>query len=210
MVYLFNITIKNILSNYIPHEKITCDDRNSPWINNTNKQLIQEINNTYRIYILRNKNPQMFEKVKYLQKQLKPLTESNKEIYCLCVSKKPENPTTSAKTYWLILESVLNNKKIPCVPLLFHHNKYVTNFKKKAELFNCFFAIQCSIIDNCREIPSNIWKKTDNSMNFICPSRSTVSNCHNIKRVKFLITVSYKISESNSSFYVIEGITGKV
>ena len=57
MVYLFNKNIKNIFSNYIPHEKITCDDRDSPWINNTNKQLIQEINNTYRIYILRNKNP---------------------------------------------------------------------------------------------------------------------------------------------------------
>ena len=30
MVYLFNKTIKNILSNYIPHEKITCDDRGPP------------------------------------------------------------------------------------------------------------------------------------------------------------------------------------
>ena len=27
MVYLFNKTIKNILSNYIPHETITSDDR---------------------------------------------------------------------------------------------------------------------------------------------------------------------------------------
>ena len=80
MVHLFNKTIKNILSNYIPHEKITCDDRDSPWINNTNKQLIQEINNTYRIYILSNKNPQIFEKVNYLQNQLKLLIESNKEL----------------------------------------------------------------------------------------------------------------------------------
>ena len=30
MVHLFNKTIKNILSNYIPHEKITCDDRGPP------------------------------------------------------------------------------------------------------------------------------------------------------------------------------------
>ena len=48
MVYLFNKTIKNILSNYIPHETITCDDRDPPWINNKIKQLIQEISNTYR------------------------------------------------------------------------------------------------------------------------------------------------------------------
>ena len=43
---------------------------------------------TYRIYILSNKSPQIFEKVKYLQNQLKLLTESNKERYHLRISKK--------------------------------------------------------------------------------------------------------------------------
>ena len=71
MVYLFNKTIKNILSNYFPHETITCDDRDPPWINNKIKQLIQEINNAYRTYILSDKYPQIFEKVKCLQHQFK-------------------------------------------------------------------------------------------------------------------------------------------
>ena len=78
MVHLFNKTIKNILSNYIPHETITCDDRDTPWINSKIKQLIQEIDNTYRIYFLSNKNSQIFDKVNYLQNQLKLLSESNK------------------------------------------------------------------------------------------------------------------------------------
>ena len=30
MVFLLNKTIKNIFSNYIPHETITCDDRDPP------------------------------------------------------------------------------------------------------------------------------------------------------------------------------------
>ena len=82
MVYLFNKIIKKILSNYIPHETITYYDRDPPWINNKIKQLIQDINNTYRIYVLYSKNPHMlYEKVKYLQNQLKLLTESNKERY---------------------------------------------------------------------------------------------------------------------------------
>ena len=55
VVYLVNTTIINILSNYIPHETITCDERDPPWINHKIKQLIQEINNTYRSYILSNK-----------------------------------------------------------------------------------------------------------------------------------------------------------
>ena len=52
-------------------------------------------------------------------------------------SKKLMDPMASAKTYWSILKSLLN-KKIPCIPLLSHQNKYVTDFKKKAELFNYF------------------------------------------------------------------------
>ena len=99
MVHLFNKTIKSILSNYIPHETITCDDRDIPWINSKIKQLIQEIDNTYRIYILINKNSQIFDKVNYLQNQLKVLSESNKERYYLRISKKLMDPMTSAKTY---------------------------------------------------------------------------------------------------------------
>ena len=74
---------------------------------------------------------------------------------------------TSTKTYWSILKSLLNNKKIPCIPPLFHQNKYVTDFKKKAELFNCFFAKQCSIINNSSKLPSNIWKKTGKSISTV-------------------------------------------
>ena len=59
MVFLFNKTIENIFSNFIPHETVTCHDRDPPWINNNIKQLIQVKNNTYRIYILNDKNPQI-------------------------------------------------------------------------------------------------------------------------------------------------------
>ena len=44
MVSLFNKTIKNVLSNYIPHETITCDDKDPPWFNKNIKQLIQDRN----------------------------------------------------------------------------------------------------------------------------------------------------------------------
>ena len=60
----------------------------------------------------------MFEKVKYLQNQLKLLTESNKERYYLRISKKLMDPMTSAKTYWSILKLLLSNKEVPCIPPL--------------------------------------------------------------------------------------------
>ena len=66
MVSLFNRTTNNILSSYIPQETMICDDKDPPCFNNNIKQLVQEKNNTYESYILSNKNPQIFDRVKSL------------------------------------------------------------------------------------------------------------------------------------------------
>ena len=75
--------------------------------------------------------------------------------------KKLMDPMTSLKTYWSLWKTLLNNKKNPCIPPLLQGNKYVTDFKKNAELFNLLFAKQCSKIDNSSELPLNFLKKTD-------------------------------------------------
>ena len=80
--YLIKLLIF-FFSNFIPHKTVICDDSDPPWINNNIKQLIQEKNNTYRSYILNDKNPEIFHKVKYLQKQLKNLIERSQEKYYL-------------------------------------------------------------------------------------------------------------------------------
>ena len=72
--YLIKL-LKIFFSSFIPHETVTCDDRDPPWISSNIKQLIQEKNDTYRIYILSDENPQIFQKIKYLQTQLNNLTE---------------------------------------------------------------------------------------------------------------------------------------
>ena len=46
---------------------------------------------------------------------------------------------TSSNTYWSILKTFLNDKKIPCIPSVFHDNKFVIDFREKAELLNTFF-----------------------------------------------------------------------
>ena len=70
MVSLFTKCIKNILSNYILHGIIACDDRDQPWFNKNIKQLNQEKNNACKSYILSDKNPQIFARLKSLQTSL--------------------------------------------------------------------------------------------------------------------------------------------
>ena len=76
------------------------------------------------------------------------------------------NPLTSTKSYWSISKSFLT---IPCIPPLLHQNSYITKFKDKAELFNNFFANQCSLINNSGLLASVQFKQTENvisSFNF--------------------------------------------
>ena len=66
---------------------------------------------------------------------------------------------TSPKFYWSILKTFLNNKKIPCIPPLLHDDKFITNFKEKAEIFNNFFSKQCSLINTNSDLPSVLQRK---------------------------------------------------
>ena len=66
MIFLFNKTVKNIVFNYIPHETVTFDKRDPPWINKKAEQLILEKNKMYKRYVKENNNPTIFGKVKCL------------------------------------------------------------------------------------------------------------------------------------------------
>ena len=67
--------------------------------------------------------------------------------------------SASTKAYWLLLKTFQNNKKIACIPPLFHSNKFNSNFRGNAGLFK-FFAKQCIMIDNGGKIPAALIIKT--------------------------------------------------
>ena len=69
------------------------------------------------------------------------------------ISKKLSDPSSSPKCYWILLKALLNGWKIPCIPPLFHNDKFITDFKEKSKIFNSF-AKQCSLIDIGSTLPS--------------------------------------------------------
>ena len=109
-------TITNIMSNYIPHKTITCDDRDPPWINKDINQLILDKNHAYKSYIRNDKSLQLFSQFQFLQTKLSPLIEESKNQYYTRLSHKLLDSKKSQKSYWSILKTFLNNKKIPCIP----------------------------------------------------------------------------------------------
>ena len=129
----------------------------------------------YKKYGNGNKDPRIFNKVKCLQDKLDSVIGSSKQKYYTRLSKKLVDPMTSSKSYWLTLKMFLNNKKIACVPPLKHQNKYVTDFKEKAEIFNSFFAEQCSLMNDSSKLPSTVLKRTGKFISSISFSSNNIA-----------------------------------
>ena len=87
-------------------------------------------------------------KLKAMQNLIYETLESCKSKYYENISKKLCSKATAPKYYWSLLKTMLNDKKVPCIAPIFHDDKFITDFSKKADLFNSFFAKQCSIIEN--------------------------------------------------------------
>ena len=109
-VYLFNETIKDILSNFIPHETTTFDDRDPSWINSHVKHLSNGKNGVYKNYLKNKKSNQSFNMFQPFQSQLRSLIANLKNKCYSKVAKRLLDPRTSTKTYWPMVKKCLNNK----------------------------------------------------------------------------------------------------
>ena len=63
------------------------------------------------------------------------------------------NPNTSQKSYWKIINKVMNKCKAPRIPPLRINNMFVLNCREKAKLFTEFFSLQCKPVSNDSALP---------------------------------------------------------
>ena len=80
------------------------------------------------------------------------ILEGNRQ-YILKMTSKLEDAFSAPKTYWTITNHLLYNKKIPAIPPLLANGNFVSDFNKKANLFNNFFASICTPIKNASTLP---------------------------------------------------------
>ena len=158
-VAIFNDILMNIFSNYILKKYVTIDDRDPPW-------MTEKIKNKINLKRSLSKS-NIFSKIQMLSTEISTLIMERKEKYYNDLSMKLNDPTTSAKTYCSILKSFYNDSKIPLIPPLLVNNKIVSDFTEKANLFNDFFATQCTPLSNNSVLPSAISFKTQSRLSSI-------------------------------------------
>ena len=119
---------------------------------------------TFKKYCNSKNNIQLLQCLRFLQEKVNSVISVSKQNYYSRMSTKLTKFHKSLKAYSSLLKTFLNNKKLPLIPPLYHQGNFVTNFKIKAELFNSFFASQCSLIKNDSKPPSHLNYETDNHL----------------------------------------------
>ena len=119
------------------------------------KTKIKEKNTLYQKYIENGRLESDFILLEKLITELNDLIFSTKTLYYKNLAKKLNNPLLQTKTYWSILKTFHNDKIIPLIPPLLEDDKFVTDIKTKADIFDKFFAEQCTPLKNDSKLPSN-------------------------------------------------------
>ena len=128
-------------------------------ISTLGKQLILDKNHACKSYICNDKSLKFSNQFQFLHTKLNSLLEECKNRYYTCLPHKLLDPKTRQKSYWSILKTFLNNKKIPCIPSLLHQDNFIIDFKEKKNIFNNFFADQCSIVRSNSKLPVTLTQK---------------------------------------------------
>ena len=124
-----------------------CDDKDPPWFNKKIRALIQEKDVAFKSYRNNSSNIALKCRLKNLQACLNASIKVAKEKYYNNTENKLINTQKNSKVFiWSLLKIFLNNKKIPIMLPLFHENRFITDFRRKAQFFNIFFSKQCSLI----------------------------------------------------------------
>ena len=108
-----------------------------------------------------------FLELQRVTSEVADLIIAKKDEYYNRLSKKLNDPNTSTKTYWSILKTFYNGKKIPVIPPLFIEDTFISNFKSKANHFNKFFSFQCNPLINGSQIPSTILYLTNEKISTV-------------------------------------------
>ena len=120
---LFNETIVNIVSNYIPNKFITCNEKDLPWLNDHIKRLINLKNEIFKKYLKDGRPDSVYENLQTITWDLTEAVSSSKNFFYERLANKLNNPNTSAKAYWSIIKTLFNGKKVPVIPPPLVNNK---------------------------------------------------------------------------------------
>ena len=174
-VKFLNEVLLNIYSNFIPNKVKTIRPCQAPWITQTIKNFLRKKNRAYKSFVRRGQPDDRLEGIQKMITEGSKLIEDAKRNYFLKVGNTLANPGTSSRTYWSLINTVLNKAKVPIIPPLLENGLFVTDFTEKAQIFNDYFILQCTTIDTGSEVPQHIPVATTLINDFVIPDEKILN-----------------------------------
>ena len=150
----FTETVLNIMSNFIPNEIKRIVPRDPPWITKSLKTMLKRKNRLYKNYKKHGYRDEDKIRLEVFREECKEAVESSKLSYITNLGNKVNDPSTTQKCYWKIINRVMNKCRAPKIPPLLIGNTFILECAEKAKIFNDFFSQQCKLIINNSELPT--------------------------------------------------------
>ena len=110
--------------------------------------MLNSKNRLFKNYKRHGYKPEDRVRLDKFRKECQEAVEIAKLTYLINMGNKLNNPNTSQKTYWKIINNVTNTCKAPKIPPLLVNNLFILNCREKANLFSNFFSQQCKPVIN--------------------------------------------------------------
>ena len=118
------------------------------------KRIILEKAKIYRRYVKNGRNRADYLALREITFRCKAAICDAKEIYFTRIANSLNDPNICSKKYWSILTNLIHGRKSMKIPPVRNsRNILVHDVFEKANVFNSFFASQCSLIDNLSVLP---------------------------------------------------------
>ena len=152
-VDILNSTLLNTMSNFVPNYKVNVNPNAPKWITRDIKNLMRRQNKLYKKYKRNGFIPDDKVRVDTFRNECFLAINKSKHNYLNNLDNKLTDNSTGQKTYWKIVNSLMNKCKIPRIPPLLVADKFIINCKEKANIFNEYFLLQCKPISNGSTLP---------------------------------------------------------
>ena len=165
----------DFMAKNISSKMITCNEEDAAWITPEVKTATKRNSRVHRRWVNRGRNPCDHDKVREIRNATNKLIKEVKLAYYTNLCSKLSDPNTGQKHFWTAYKKIINKKVNTNTPPIIDNGVYISNCKQKADIFNQYFANQCTVNDNSN-ILLNFISKTDASLSHVSVTRSQIIN----------------------------------
>ena len=135
------------MSNFIPNETKRFVPRDPPppppppWITKPLKTMLNRKNRLFKNYTKHGYKAEDKVRLDVFRTECQQAVETSKSSYLMNLGNKANNPNTSQKSFWKIINRVMNKCRGPNIPPLLVNNLFILNCREKTRYFNDFFSV---------------------------------------------------------------------